>query len=262
MTQFLLDSHAHLDDSKFDADREATIERARAAGLKYLLAIGGGNGPDNLASGVPIAEKYEWIFASTGIHPHEARAATALHFDLLAQAAQHAKVIAIGEIGLDYHYDHSPREVQQSVFIRQLEMARDLKLPIIIHCREAWDDLSRIIESHWKSAGIGGILHCFSGGLEDARRFCGWGFLISFAGTLTFKQADDLRLTAREIELPSLLIETDCPYLAPVPHRGKRNEPAFVAETARVLAGLRGMSDAELGGQIIRNFERFFRLRA
>ena len=164
-----------------------------------------GAGPDDLASAIPIAEKHEWIFASAGIHPHEARAATPSHFDRLAEAAQHPKVIAIGEIGLDYHYDHSPRDVQQTVFVKQLEIARHLELPIIIHCRDAWEDLSRLAEAHWKSAGLGGILHCFSGGLAEARRFVDWGFLISFAGTLTFKQAETLRATACELEAPHRL---------------------------------------------------------
>jgi len=259
MEQFLLDSHAHLDDSQFDTDRGLVIERARAVGMKYLLAISGGSGPDGLASAVPIAEQVEWIYASVGIHPHEARHATEAHFSRLPEAAKHPKVIALGEIGLDYHYDHSPRDVQQTVFIRQLEIARALKLPILIHNREAWDDLGRIVEAHWKPAGIGGILHCFSGGLEEARRFIEWGFLVSFAGTLTFKKALDLRMTAREVDLSSLLVETDCPYLAPVPFRGKRNEPAYVGNTLHVLAEVRGMDDQEMGAHVIRNFERLFR---
>lgn len=262
MDQFLLDSHAHLDDSQFDADRDAAIERARAAGVKYLLAISGGGGPDHLASAVPIAEKHDWIYASVGIHPHEAQHAMPAHFDRLPQAAQNSKVIAVGEIGLDYHYDHSPRDIQKSVFIRQLEIARDLKLPVIIHCREAWEDLTELVDAHWKSAGIGGILHCFSGSLDEARRFVEWGFLISFAGTLTFKKADEQRAIARELDLSSLLVETDCPYLAPVPHRGKRNEPSFVSETLRVLAGVRGMSEREMGEQVIRNFEHLFHISA
>jgi TatD DNase family protein len=260
MDQFLLDSHAHLDDSQFDGDRDAAIERARAAGLKFLLAISGGGGPDDLASAVPLADKFDWIYASVGIHPHEAQKATPTHFERLPQAAQSPKVIAVGEIGLDYHYDHSPREIQRSVLIRQLEIARGLKLPVVVHCREAWEDLTDIIQANWSFAGIGGILHCFSGTREDARRFIDWGFLISFAGTLTFRKSEDLRAIARELDLSTLLIETDCPYLAPVPHRGKRNEPAFVVETARVLAGLRGIEDSELGVQLIRNFERLFHL--
>ena len=260
MDPFLVDSHAHLDDSQFGADREAVIERAHAAGVKYLLAVSGGGGADEFASAVPIAEEFEWIYASIGIHPHEAQHATEAHLDRIPELAKNPKVIAIGEIGLDYHYDHSPRKIQQSVFIRQLEIARELKLPIIIHCREAWADLTRIIESHWNSAGLGGILHCFSGSLADAQKFIEWGFLISFAGPVTFKKADELRVIARELEPDSLLVETDCPYLAPVPYRGKRNEPAFVLETTRTLAGLRNLTEQEMGQQVIRNFERLFRL--
>lgn len=262
MTQFFLDSHAHLDDRQFDGDRDAVIERARSAGLKYLLCISGGAGPDDLASAVPIAEKHEWIYASVGIHPHEAQHATEAHFERLPEAARNPKVIALGEIGLDYHYDHSPRDVQKSVFVRQMEIARELKLPIVIHCREAWEDLAKLVETHWKPAGVGGIVHCFSGSLSDAKRFVDWGFLISFAGTLTFKNADAQRAIACEVDLASLLIETDCPYLAPVPYRGKRNEPSFVVETARVLAKERGISEAELGAHLLHNFERLFQLPA
>ena len=259
MTRFL-DSHAHLDDAQFDADRDAVIERARAAGLKYLLAVSGGGGPDDLASAVPIAEKHDWIYATVGIHPHEAAKAGKRHFDRLPAEAKHPKVIGVGEIGLDYYYDHSPREIQKYALIRQLEIARELKLPIIIHCRDAWDDLTSIIEADWRSAGLGGILHCFSGNTENARKFLDWGFLISFAGPLTFKKADGLRAIAAELPLDCLLTETDCPYLAPVPHRGKRNEPAFVVETTRTLAALRNLSEFEMGEALLRNFTRLFRL--
>lgn len=261
MNQFLLDSHAHLDDSQFDADRDAVIERARAAGVKYLLAVSGGGGPDDLASAVPIAERHDWILATVGIHPHEAKRAEDRHFDQLRVAARHAKVIALGELGLDYHYDHSPREVQKQVLIRQLGTARQLKLPIIVHCREAWEDLTAIIESQWKLSGLGGILHCFSGARDDAFRFLNWGFLISFAGPITFKKADGLRAIAAELPLDCLLTETDCPYLTPVPHRGKRNEPAFVHETTRALASLRNMTDEEMGERTLRNFTRLFHLK-
>lgn len=261
MGQSFVDSHAHLDDSAFDADRDAVIDRARAAGVKYLLAVSGGGGPDDLASALPIAEKHDWIFATGGIHPHEAKRAEERHFEQLRVAAQHAKVIALGELGLDYHYDHSPREVQKQVLIRQLEIASEFKLPIIVHCREAWEDLTAIVESHWKPSGLGGILHCFSGSREDAVRFLDWGFLISFAGPITFKNAEDLRAIASELPLDGLLTETDCPYLAPVPHRGKRNEPAFVRETTQALAVLRNMSEEELGEHVIRNFTRRFHLK-
>jgi TatD DNase family protein len=256
----LLDSHAHLDDADFDADREAVIERARDAGLRYLLLAGGGTGPDHLNSPLPIAERYEWMYASVGVHPHEARHFTEAHAGQIAELASHPKVVAIGEIGLDYYYDHSPREAQKRVLIRQMELARELRLPILIHCREAWADLGEIVKTHWLSSGLGGILHCFSGSCEDAFTFIDWGFLVSFAGNLTFKKAEDLREVARAVPLERLLTETDSPYLAPVPHRGRRNEPAYVREVVRELSSLRGLSEEEMGAQVIRNFERFFRL--
>ena len=255
-----VDSHAHLDDSAFDADRDAAIGRARDAGLRYILAISGGGGPEDLASAVPIAERHDWIYATVGIHPHEARHAEEKHFETLRITARHSKVVGVGEIGLDYHYDHSPREIQRHVLIRQLAIARELKRPIIIHCREAWNDLREIVAAHWKDSGLGGILHCFSGSGQDAATFLDWGFLVSFAGNVTYKKADDLRGVAREVPLERLLTETDSPYLAPVPHRGKRNEPAYVREVTRALAALRNLSEEEMGRQVLENFRRFFQL--
>jgi len=250
-----VDSHCHLDDSDFDADREAVIERARAFGVGLLLTIGGASGPDSMAASVPIAEAHDWIWTAAGIHPHEASKAEERHFDELRRLAQHPRFVAIGEIGLDYHYDHSPRDVQQKVLVRQLELARELKLPVIIHCRDAWPDLREVIRSQWQSAGLGGILHCFSGTREDAFELMDAGFLVSFAGNLTFKKAENIRAVAREIPLDCLLTETDSPYLAPAPYRGKRNEPAFVVEVTRQLAQLRGLSEEEVGGQVAKNFE-------
>jgi len=260
MTQFLLDSHAHLDDPAFDSDREAVIERARAAGLRYLLAVGGGTGPQNLESPLLIAERYDWVYATVGIHPHEASQFQEAHAKQIGKLAGHPKVVAIGEIGLDYHYDHSPRELQRQVLIRQFELAREAGLPVVIHCRDAWADLSEIVQTHWQSSGAGGILHCFTGNLEDARKFLDWGFLVSFAGNLTFKKAEDLRVVARQIPLERLLTETDCPYLAPVPHRGRRNEPALVREVTRELAALRSLTEEQMGETAVRNFRRFLHL--
>jgi TatD DNase family protein len=236
------------------------IERARAAGVKYLLTVGGGSVPDELDAGIPIAAQHDWIYTSVGIHPHEAARAEERHFERLRQTATQARVIAIGEIGLDYFYDHSPRAIQQQVLIRQLEIARAAKRPVIIHCRDAWTDLGAIVAEHWQSSGLGGILHCFTGTPADARRFLDCGFLVSFAGNVTFKKAEALRDAARTVPLDRLLIETDSPYLAPVPHRGKRNEPAFVVEVARALAALRSLSPEEMGAQATRNFEKFFQL--
>jgi len=251
-----VDSHCHLDDADFDTDRDAVIVRAREAGLRYLLTIGGASGPDSMAASLPLAEAHDWIWTAAGIHPHEASKAEERHFDELRRLAQHLRFVAIGEIGLDYYYDHSPRDVQQQVLVRQLELARELKLPVIIHCRDAWSDLRDLVRSHWQSAGLGGILHCFSGTREDAFELIDAGFLISFAGNVTFKKAESLRAVAREIPLDRLLTETDSPYLAPMPYRGKRNEPAFVVEVTRQLAQLHGLSDEEVGAQAAKNFER------
>jgi TatD DNase family protein len=256
----LVDSHAHLNDPDFNADREAVIERARAAGLRYLLAVGGGTGPDNLEAPNILAESYDWIYATVGVHPHEARHFAEHQAEQIRKLAQLPKVVAIGEIGLDYHYDHSPREIQKLTLIRQLELAREARLPIVIHCRDAWSDLTEIIQAHWESSGLGGILHCFSGDRQDALKFLNWGFQVSFAGNVTYKKAENLREAAREIPLDRLLTETDCPYLAPVPYRGKRNEPAFVIEVTRTLAALRNLSAEELGEIVAQNFERFFDL--
>ena len=258
----LLDSHCHLDDPKFDADRDEVIARARAAGVATMLAVGTGSGPPDLEAGLRIAERYPFVYATVGVHPHDASKASEETFSRLRELAAGEKVAAVGEIGLDYHYDNSPRDIQKLVLIRQMELARGARLPIIIHCREAWPDLTEITQAHWNSSGLGGILHCFSGSRQDAMKFLGWGFQVSFAGKVTYKKAEDLREVAREIPLDRLLIETDCPYLAPVPYRGKRNEPAFVIEVARTLAALHHLSPEELGEIVVRNFERLFGLNS
>jgi TatD DNase family protein len=206
------------------------------------------------------------MYATVGIHPHEAKLADESAYQQLEQLARHRKVIAWGEIGLDYHYDHSPRETQRSVFSRQMELAAAAKLPIVIHCRpsegsdNAWEDCLGLIRDQWAATGLGGILHCFTGGWPQAKRALDMGFMISFAGNLTYPKAQQIRDAALEVPLDRLLIETDCPYLAPVPHRGKRNEPAFVLDTARKLGELRGLSTEEVGEQTARNFYTFFKL--
>lgn len=258
----LIDSHAHLEFSQFDPDRAEVLERARIAGVKTILAIGSGTGPSRLDAAIPFAEQHDWIFATVGIHPHEAKLATEEHFQQLDRLAQHARVIAWGEIGLDYFYDHSPRDAQQAVFRRQLEQARAAKLPIVIHCRDAWPDCLAILRESWGSTGLGGILHCFTGTLEDARQGIEMGFLVSFAGNVTYPKAQNLRDVAREIPADRLLIETDSPFLAPQGFRGKRNEPARVAEVARALANVRNLPAEEMAATTAANFRRFFRLDA
>ncbi len=260
MTQFLVDSHCHLADADFDADRDAVIERARAAGVQSFVVIGTGASFSEIGKAVNLAEQHEGAYAAAGIHPHEARHFLSSDLNELRQFARHPKFLALGEIGLDYHYDHSLREVQQEILIRQLSLARELKLPIIIHCREAWADLRAILREHWRPAGLGGILHCFSGTREDAYEMMDLGFRVSFAGNVTFKKAEDLRKIAQELPLDRLLTETDSPYLAPVPYRGKRNEPAYVVEVLRQLAALQGLSEEEMGARVMENFKSFFKL--
>ena len=256
----LVDSHAHIDFPQFADDREAMLERARVAGVSALLAIGTGPGPEKLDSALPFADQYDWIYASIGIHPHEAKQVTPQHLEQLAILAKHPKVIAWGEIGLDYFYDHSPRDVQHQVFRHQMALARDAKLPIIIHCRDAWPDCLALIEEVWRPTGIGGILHCFTGTIEEARRGLDAGFMISFAGNSTYPKTQHIRDVAREVPLDRILIETDSPYLAPQPYRGRRNEPAYVAEVARTLASVRNLSPEELAASTTANFRRFFHL--
>jgi len=256
----LIDSHAHIDFPQFADDREAMLQRARDAGVGTLLAIGTGPGPEKLDAAIPFAEQHDWIYTSIGIHPHEAKEVTPQHLDELALLAQHPKVIAWGEIGLDYFYDHSPRDVQATVFRSQMELAHAAKLPIIIHCRDAWDDCLALIEQHWRPSGLAGILHCFTGTFGHARRGLDMGFLISFAGNATYPKTQNIRDVAKEIPLDRILIETDSPFLAPQPYRGKRNEPAYVAEVAKTLATVRNLAPEEIAAATAANFRRLFRI--
>ena len=261
-----VDSHAHLDGKQFDSDREQVIVRAREAGVQTMIAIGNGDGPPQLDAGIQLAEKYPFLYATVGIHPHEARLASDHAYAEMERLARHPKVIGWGEIGLDYYYDHSPRETQKEAFIHQMELASAAKLPLVIHCRpsdnseNAWADCLHLIQEHWAAKGIGGILHCFTGTWAYARRALDLGFMISFAGNLTFPKAQQIRDAALEVPLERMLIETDCPYLAPIPYRGKRNEPAYVKETARQLGELRGLSMEDVGQLTARNFYNFFKI--
>ena len=261
-----VDSHAHLDGKQFDTDRERVIARAREAGVQAVVAIGNGDGPDQVDCGIRLAEEYDFIYATLGIHPHEARLADEDAYQNMECLAKHPKVIAWGEIGLDYFYDHSESDVQKQAFTRQMELAAAAKLPIVIHCRpsegsdNAWEDCFKLMQEHWAAKGLGGILHCFTGTWPQAKRALDIGFMISFAGNLTFPKAQQIRDAALQVPLERMLIETDSPYLAPVPNRGKRNEPAFVKETARKLGELRGLTAEEIGRQTTDNFYSFFKL--
>jgi TatD DNase family protein len=254
----LIDSHAHIDFPQFDADRDAMLDRARAAGVTTLLAIGSGSGPEKLDAAIPYAEQHDWIYASIGTHPHEAKDFTPNHLDQLSKLATHPKVLAWGEIGLDYFYDHSPRETQAKVFRDQLARAYQAKLPIIIHCRDAWPDTLAILDEVWRPTGLGGILHCFTSTLEDAQHGVDMGFLISFAGNSTYPKAANIRDVAKALPLEKILIETDSPFLAPQGFRGKRNEPAYVAEVAKAIATVRNLTVEEVAAATAANFRRFF----
>jgi TatD DNase family protein len=256
----LIDSHAHVDVSDFDADRDAMLARAQSAGVGMMLAIGNGPEVEKLGAAVLYAEQHEWIYASVGIHPHEAKHASDVHYGELDRLARHPRVIAWGEIGLDYHYDHSPRDVQACVFRRQLEQARAAKTPVVIHCREAWPDCLKILDEDWRSSGLGGIFHCYAGTIEEARQGMDMGFLVSFAGNVSYPKSQNMRDVARQIPIDRLLVETDSPFLAPLPHRGKRNEPAYVAEVARTIANVRNLAADEVARATAENFRRFFDL--
>ena len=249
----LVDSHCHLDDKQFDPDRNEVIERALEAGVERMMAIGTGSGPPDLEAALRLARQHGFIYATVGVHPHDASKATPETFAAMEALAAESKVLAIGEIGLDYHYDFSPRGVQRNVFIEQLKLAGRAGKPIVIHTREAWDDTLLVLREHWSGSGI---MHCFSGGSAEARQALDLGFYLSFGGVLTFPKADALREAARLAPEDRLLIETDAPYLAPVPKRGKRNEPAFMVETARRLAAVRGAAPEHIAEVTTANFER------
>lgn len=268
----LVDSHAHLDSPRYDEDRDAMLARAWASGVRTVLSIGIGDGPDTMHRALEISRacagrpETPRIFASAGVHPHEAQLADEAAFAKLDSLLQQPEVIACGEIGLDYFYDHSPRDIQKEVFLQQMEIAAAHKKTIIIHCRpsenstNAWDDTLEMIEREWASTGLGGILHCFTGEWGHAKRALDCGFLISFAGNITFPKAQPIRDVALEVPLGQMLVETDAPFLAPVPNRGKRNEPAWVAKVAEKLAEILNLSVDEVASRTSENFHRFFNI--
>ncbi|MGI8733182.1 MAG: TatD family hydrolase [Pyrinomonadaceae bacterium] len=257
-----VDSHAHIDGPEYDTDRDEVIARARAAGVQTILNVGTGD-PQSGAfeRAVLLAESQEDVLAAIGVHPHDAKlyddAAENRIKNLITKSS---RVIAWGEIGLDFHYDNSPRDIQREVFRRQLRAARERSLPVIIHTRDADDDTIVILQAEYSGATRGGIMHCFGGSLNLARVAIDLGFLVSFSGNVTFKKAQDIRDVAKQIPPAHLLIETDCPYLSPIPFRGRRNEPARVVEVARCLAELHDVSLEEIGRATTANFTTIFQL--
>jgi TatD DNase family protein len=255
----LADSHCHIDMPQFDADREEVVARARAAGVVQMLIVGGVDDEEGHRRALRVAEELGFP-ASAGVHPHEARLATEAVYDELRGLAREKRIVAVGEVGLDFHYDHSPRPVQREVLRRQVRLARELGLPLVVHTREADGETASILEE--EGAGeCGGVIHCFTGGPELARRALALGFLISFSGIVAFPRAAVIQQVARGVPPERLLVETDAPFLAPPPHRGRRNEPAFVVEVARKVAALRATSLADIGDATRTNFERLFRVR-
>ena len=252
----LVDSHCHLDFPDFDEDRDAVLDRARAAGVETIVTI------STRVARFPqlraLVERYPQLYCSVGTHPHNAAEEPDVTTEDLVRLAADPKVVAIGEAGLDYHYDNAPRDAQWTSFLRHIAAARETQLPLVIHAREADQDIGDILEAESGKGAFPAILHCFSSGPELARRGVGLGLYVSFSGILTFKRSEELRAIAAEIPLERLLVETDAPYLAPVPHRGRRNEPAYVAETAKVLAEVKGMSAEALARATTDNFYKLF----
>ncbi|MGA3032386.1 MAG: TatD family hydrolase [Terracidiphilus sp.] len=268
----LVDSHAHLDSPRYADDREAMLKRALEAGVRAVLSIGIGEGPSEMHQALDLCREFNGrrglprLYASAGIYPHSTVEADDAAFAKLDALLAEPEVIACGEIGLDYYHEGAPRDVQRKSLVRQLEIAAARKRPILIHCRgtneseDAWNDLFLVLEESWARTGMGGIMHCFGGGWEQARRSLELGFLVSFAGNLTYPKAQPLRDVAARMPLDGILVETDAPWLAPAPDRGKRNEPAFVVRTAQVLAQAMGKDPAEIATATTKNFHRLFQL--
>jgi TatD DNase family protein len=252
----LVDSHCHLDFPDFSEDRPGVLARAQAAGVGLMVTIS--TRVRRFDAIRAIVEEHAQVFGSVGTHPHQADEELDITADDLCRLAEHPKIVAIGEAGLDYHYDNAPREAQAQGFRVHIAAARTTQLPLVIHARSADEDMIRILEEETEQGAFPAILHCFSSGAELARRGVALGLYVSFSGILTFKNSDALRAIAADVPEDRLLVEPDAPYLAPVPHRGQTNEPAFVAETAKVLAGVRGWSEDEVARRTTQNFARLF----
>ncbi|MBI3603436.1 MAG: TatD family hydrolase [Nitrospirae bacterium] len=255
----LIDSHAHLDDARYNEDREAVIARARQAGVDTFVTIGCDLATSRAA--VELATRYPFVYASVGVHPHEVKQIGDDWYDELRRLAARPKVIAYGEIGLDYHYNYSPPKLQRDRFREQIGLARELGLPIIIHTRDAQEDTIAILKEE-KAQELGGVFHCFSGDARLATAALDLGFFLSFSGVITFQNATTLRDIVKTAPMDRILVETDCPYLTPVPHRGKRNEPAYVCQVVEKIAEIKGttVTVEEIGQVTSENARRLFRI--
>jgi TatD DNase family protein len=257
----MIDSHCHLDFAEYASDRGEVLARARGAGVSAFVCIGSGRDTASAREAVALAAAEGDVFAAVGVHPHDVKGMSEEDWRELEGLARAPRVVGVGETGLDYHYDHSPRDVQRAAYARFVALARAARRPVISHVRDAHEDAARIL----REAGapeVGGVIHCFSGGVDDARRYLDLGHHLSFSGILTFKNAGPIREAAAFAPLDRILVETDAPFLAPIPHRGKRNEPAFIVETLRVLAEVRGAAVADVDAATTENTRRLFGLAA
>ena len=257
-----IDSHAHVDGTEFDADRDEVLQRAHDAGVAVILNVGTGDPHSGVFDrAAEFGEKHKSIYTAIGVHPHDAsKYNQAAEETIRTLLTSRERMVAWGEIGLDFHYDNSPRDLQVEAFRKQLRAARETDLPVIIHTREAEEETIRILRDEYADAPRKGVFHCFTGSSSLAEHAIELGFFVSFSGILTFKKASDLRATAKRVPLDRLLIETDCPYLAPIPYRGKRNEPAYVVEVAKCLAVLHQLSIEEISRATTRNFSELFQV--
>jgi len=254
--KMLVDSHCHLDFPDFDDDRDDVLARANDAGIGHMLTIC--THVSKFSRVLAIAEKYDNIFCSVGVHPHNAESEPEVTAEQLIDLASHPKVVGLGETGLDFFYEHSPRDVQERFFRAHIEAARETGLPVIVHTRDADEDMTRILRDEYDKGAFPGLIHCFSSGPELAETVLEIGFSISFSGIVTFKKAEEIRAVAETAPLDRILVETDSPYLAPMPQRGKRNEPAFTAFTAARVAELRGLDEKSFSEATTDNFFRLF----
>jgi TatD DNase family protein len=257
----IVDTHCHLDpeSEEFRADLPAVLERARAAGVLGMVCIGTGQDLETAKRAVALAEKEPDVFAAIGIAPHDAVKVQPEHWPAFAELAKHPRVVAIGETGLEYHYDHSPRPVQREVFAGFLRLAADARRPVICHVRDAHEDVIAMLRAG-PLPDPGGVIHCYSGNVAHARSYLDLGLYLSFSGVITFKKADDIRAAAAYAPVDRILVETDAPYLAPIPHRGQRNEPAYIVKTIEALAQVRGLSPGRIAEATTANAFRLFNL--
>ncbi len=254
----LFDTHAHLNDGKYEGERDETIKRAKETGVGLIVNVG--CNPEAAERTIELTRKYSFIYGAVGMHPHDAKDFEEGFCEKIKKWVKEEKIVALGEMGLDYHYDYSPRDVQKKIFRRQIALARELKLPIIIHDREAHQDVLDIVREE-KAGEVGGVFHCYSGSWPMAKEIMEMGFFIALGGTVTFQNAVKPLDVAKRIPLEHLLLETDCPYLAPVPFRGKRNEPAYVAKVAERIAEIKGVSVDEIVAQTTANGKKLFGIK-